>query len=131
MTSGVYVLSCRLTFGPLWLGIFHFLWWFLLFFLGYLVLHGHMSFHVKPNFQNSIIYALYVVLVFLSCPSTIRVRVRQGSFWLEFCHSPLSRHCVHLYLLSRKVGVSIMAKCLHTPNVYSRYLQDWIFHLSS
>ena len=64
MTDGVYILSCRLTFGPLWLGIFPFLWWFLLFLLGFFVLHGHMSFHVKPNFQNSIIYPLCVVLGF-------------------------------------------------------------------
>ena len=91
VTTGVYVLSCRLTFGPLGLGIFPFLWWFLFVSSGlFFMLHGHMIFHVKPNFQNSFIYRLYVVLEFLSCPSTIRVRVRQGSFWLEFCHSPLS-----------------------------------------
>ena len=30
LTSGVYVLSCRLASGPLWLGIYPFLWWFLL-----------------------------------------------------------------------------------------------------
>ena len=29
VTAGVYVLSCRLTFGPLWLRIFLLLWWFL------------------------------------------------------------------------------------------------------
>ena len=39
MTAGVYVLSCRLTFGPLWLRIFLFLWWFLLALFGLFVLH--------------------------------------------------------------------------------------------
>ena len=29
LTAGVYVLSCRLTFGPLWLGIFLLSWLFL------------------------------------------------------------------------------------------------------
>ena len=39
MTAGVYVLSCRLTSGPLWLGIYLFLWWFLLVVIGLFVLH--------------------------------------------------------------------------------------------
>ena len=39
MTAGVYVLSCRLTSGPLWLGIYLFLWWFLLVLFGLFVLH--------------------------------------------------------------------------------------------
>ena len=34
-----YVLSCRLTSGPLWLGIYLFLWWFLLVLFGLFVLH--------------------------------------------------------------------------------------------
>ena len=42
-----------------------------------------MSFHVKANFQNSIIYPLKFVLGFLACPSSIRVGVRQGSFLVE------------------------------------------------
>ena len=33
------MLSCRLTFGPLWFRIFLFLWWFLLAFFGLFVLH--------------------------------------------------------------------------------------------
>ena len=33
------MLSCRLTFGPLWLRIFLFLWWFLLALFGLFVLH--------------------------------------------------------------------------------------------
>ena len=39
MTSGVYVLSCRLTSGPLWLGIYPFLWWFLLVIFVLFLLH--------------------------------------------------------------------------------------------
>ena len=39
MTAWVYVLSCRLTSGPLWLGIYLFLWWFLLVVFGLFVLH--------------------------------------------------------------------------------------------
>ena len=35
----VYVLSCRLTSGPLWLGIYLFLWWFLLALFWLFVLH--------------------------------------------------------------------------------------------
>ena len=50
---------------------------------------GHLSFHVKSNFQNSMIYPFRVVLGFVSCLSPIRVRVRQGSFWLEFCQGAL------------------------------------------
>ena len=34
-----YVLSCRLTSGPLWLGIYLFLWWFHLALFGLFVLH--------------------------------------------------------------------------------------------
>ena len=39
MTDGVYVLSCRLTSGPLWLGIYLLLWWFLLVLFGLFLLH--------------------------------------------------------------------------------------------
>ena len=39
VTAGVYVLSCRLTSGPLWSGIYLFLWWFLLVVFGLFVLH--------------------------------------------------------------------------------------------
>ena len=39
VTTGVYVLSCRLTSGPLWLRIYLFLWWFLLALFGLFVLH--------------------------------------------------------------------------------------------
>ena len=39
MTARVYVLSCRLDSGPLWVGIYHFLWWFLLFFYWLFVLY--------------------------------------------------------------------------------------------
>ena len=39
MPSGVYVLSCRLASGPLWLGIYLFLWWFLLVIFGLFLLH--------------------------------------------------------------------------------------------
>ena len=39
MNAGVYVLSCRLTSGPSWLGIYLFLLWFLLALDGVFVLH--------------------------------------------------------------------------------------------
>ena len=39
MTSGVYVLSCRLTFGPLWLRIFLLLLWFLSVLFGLFLLY--------------------------------------------------------------------------------------------
>ena len=39
MTSGVYVLSCRLASGPFCLGIYPFLWWFLLVIFGLFLLH--------------------------------------------------------------------------------------------
>ena len=45
-----------------------------------------MSFHVKINFQNSIVHPFQVVLGSLAYLSSIRVGVRQGSLWLEFCH---------------------------------------------
>ena len=38
-TVGVYVLSCRLASGPLWLGIYPFLWWFLLVIFVLFLLH--------------------------------------------------------------------------------------------
>ena len=53
---------------------------FFLFFLSYFCCIGHLSFHVKSNLQNSMIYPFRVVLGFVSCLSTIRVRVRQVSF---------------------------------------------------
>ena len=59
MTAGGYVLSCRLTSGPLWLGIYLFLWWFLLVLFGLFLLHWRYElpcqdklpeFHYTPNF---------------------------------------------------------------------------------
>ena len=41
--------------------------------------------------------------MFLACPSSIRVGVRQGSFWLEFCHSEKLPPTVKLTLLQTAV----------------------------
>ena len=52
-----------------------------------------MSFRVKANFQNSILYLLYLVLGFQACPSSIRVGVRQDSFLagiLSACDEPVA-----------------------------------------
>ena len=54
------------------------------------MLHWAYELPCQANFQNSILYPLWVVLGLLACPSSIRVGVRQGSFWLEFCQ--LSYH---------------------------------------
>ena len=43
-----------------------------------------MSFHVKQTSRIPF-YTHCRLLGFLACPSSIRVGVRQGSFWLEFC----------------------------------------------
>ena len=51
-----YVLSCRLTSGPLWLRIFLFLWWFVLALFGLFVLHWRYELPCQdklPEFLNT------------------------------------------------------------------------------
>ena len=65
MNTGVYVLSCRLTFGPLWLRISLFLLWFLSVLFGLFLLHWTfvLPCQVKlPEFHDLPIYGCIRVL---------------------------------------------------------------------
>ena len=57
MTAGVYVLSCGLASGPLWLGIYPFLWWFLLAIFVLFLLHWRYELPCQdklPEFQRTL-----------------------------------------------------------------------------
>ena len=59
------MLSCRLTSGPLWLGIYLFLWWFLLVLFGLFVLHWRYELPCQdklPEFQYTPILGCIRVL---------------------------------------------------------------------
>ena len=61
----VYVLSCRLTSGPSWLGIYLFLWWFLLAIFGLFLWHWRYELpcqHKLPEFHYTPILGCIRVL---------------------------------------------------------------------
>ena len=71
MTTGVYVLSCRLTFGPLWLRIFLLLLWFLSVLFGLFLLYWafELPCQVKlPEFHDIPIYGCIRVLYLVFHP---------------------------------------------------------------
>ena len=70
-TSGVYVLSCRLTSAPLWLGIYLFLWWFLLVIFGLFLLHWRYELTCQdklPEFHSTPILGCIRILWLVSHP---------------------------------------------------------------
>ena len=82
------MLSCRLTSGSLRLGIYLFLWWFLLVIFELFLLHWRYELPCQdklPEFHSTPILGCIRIL-WLACLSSIRVGVRQSSLWLEFCH---------------------------------------------
>ena len=65
------MLSCRLTSGPLWLGIYLFLWWFLLALFGLFVLHWRYELPCQdklPEFHYTPIVGCIRVLWFVFHP---------------------------------------------------------------
>ena len=71
MTDGVYVLSCRLTSAPLWLGIYLFLWWFLLVIFGLFLLHWRYELPCQdklPEFHSTPILGCIRILWLVSHP---------------------------------------------------------------
>ena len=71
VTSGVYVLSCRLTSGPLWLGIYLFLWWFLFVIFGLFLLHWRYELPCQdklPEFHSTPILVCIRILWLVSRP---------------------------------------------------------------
>ena len=71
MTAGVYVLSCRLTSDPLWLGIYVFLWWFLLVIFGLFLLHWRYELPCQdklPEFHSTPILGCIRILWLVSHP---------------------------------------------------------------
>ena len=71
MTSGVYVLSCRLTSAPLCLGIYLFLWWFLLVIFGLFLLHWRYELPCQdklPEFHSTPILGCIRILWHVSHP---------------------------------------------------------------
>ena len=126
------MLSCRFASGPLWLGIYPFLWWFLLVIFVLFLLHWRYElpcqdklaeFHCTPIL--GCIRALWLVFH----PLGLRLD-KALCGWNSVTPLCLGIEVICVSL-QRKAEVSVVAKCLQTPNVYSRYLQDWIFHLSS
>ena len=71
MTDGVYGLSCRLTSAPLWLGIYLFLWWFLLVLFGLFLLHWRYELLCQdklPEFHSTPILGCIRILWLVSHP---------------------------------------------------------------
>ena len=71
MTSGAYVLSYRLTSAPLWLGIYLFLWWFLLVIFGLFLLHWGYELPCQdklPEFHSTPILGCIRILWLVSHP---------------------------------------------------------------
>ena len=71
MTAGGYVLSCRLTSDPLWLGIYLFLWWFLLVIFGLFLLHWRYELPCQdklPEFHFTPILGCIRILWLVSHP---------------------------------------------------------------
>ena len=71
MTAGVYVLSCRLTSAPLWLGIYLFLWWFLLVIFELFLLHWSYELPCQdklPEFHSTPILGCIRILWLVSHP---------------------------------------------------------------
>ena len=71
MTTGVYVLSCRLTSAPLWLGIYLFLWWFLLVVFELFLLHWRYELPCQdklPEFHSTPILDCIRILWLVSHP---------------------------------------------------------------
>ena len=76
MTSGVYVLSCRLTSAPLWLGVYLFLCWFLLVIFGLFLLHWRYELPCQdklPEFHSTPILGCIRVLWLVSHPLGLRL----------------------------------------------------------
>ena len=71
VTAGVYVLSCRLTSAPLWLGIYICLWWFLLVIFGLVLLHWRYELPCQdklPEFHSTPILGCIRILWLVSHP---------------------------------------------------------------
>ena len=92
MTAGVYVLSCRLASGPLWLGIYPFLRWFLFVIFGLFLLHWRSELPCQdklPEFHCTAILGCIRVLWLVFHPLGLRLdkalcgwnSVRKGSKW--------------------------------------------------
>ena len=76
VTVGVYVLSCRLASGPLWLGIYPFLWCFSWLFLCYFLLHWRYEFPCQdklPEFHCTPILGCIRVLWLVFHPLGLRL----------------------------------------------------------
>ena len=76
MTAGVYVLSCRLTSAPLWLGIYLFLWWFLLVIFGLFLLHWRYELPCQDKlaeFHSTPILGCIRILWLVSHPLGLRL----------------------------------------------------------
>ena len=76
MTAGVYGLSCRLASGPLWLGIYPFLWWFLLVIFVLFLLHWRYELPCQdklPEFHCTPILGCIRVLWFVFQPLGLRL----------------------------------------------------------
>ena len=71
MTAGGYLLSCRLTSAPLWLGIYLFLWWFLLVIFELFLLHWGYELPCQdklPEFHSAPILGCIRILWLVSHP---------------------------------------------------------------
>ena len=76
MTAGVYVLSCRLASGPLWLGIYPFLWWFLLVIFVLFLLHWRYELPCQdklPEFHSTPILGCIRILWLVFHPLGLRL----------------------------------------------------------
>ena len=101
------MLSCRLTSAPLWLGIYLFLWWFLLVIFGLFLLHWRYELPCQdklPEFQSTPILGCIRILWLVSHPLGLRLdKVLCGwnsvtFYWIQSAYNlsdMLSKHWDH------------------------------------
>ena len=141
------MLSCRLTSGPLWLGIYLFLWWFLVVIFGLFLLHWRYELPCQdklPEFHSTPILGCIRVLWLVFHP------LGSGLEKALFGWNSVTPLClgIEVICVSQKNRGSVVAKYLLTPNViftlgvstskmiiercnFSQFVTEgfWIFHV--
>ena len=135
MTTGVYVVSCRLASEPLWLGIYPFLWWFLLVIFVLFLLHWRYELPCQdklPEFHCTPILGCIRVLWLVFHPLGLRLDKTlcgwnsvtvDGSFSLS---SEISSNCLNCSLKWR-TNCSVVPLKLSSRTVLVTYWVSLLF----
>ena len=129
MTAWVYVLSCRLAPGPLWLGIYLFLWWFLFFIFVLFLLHWGYELPCQdklPEFHSTSFLGCIRVLWFVFHPLGLGLdKVLCGwnsvtSLSYQTYYDVLINACVR-YDKTKKANIGNRRNVYNT-NIYSTFI---------